>query len=46
MAAAFVERARQATNLPTLTGQLVGVVQETLQPEQVSLWFIPREGRP
>jgi hypothetical protein len=37
--AEFANLASQETDLATLTGQLVGVVQETLQPQQVSLWL-------
>jgi hypothetical protein len=37
--AEFSTLASQETDLAILTGQLVGVVQETLQPQQVSLWL-------
>jgi hypothetical protein len=40
--ATFSALASQETDLATLTGQLVGVVQETLQPQQVSLWLVAR----
>jgi hypothetical protein len=40
--ATFSALANQETDLATLTGQLVGVVQETLQPQQVSLWLVGR----
>ncbi len=35
---------RQEVDLPTLTGQLVEVVHETMQPEHVSLWLREKEG--
>jgi hypothetical protein len=31
--------ARDATDLDALTGELVRVVQETLQPERVNVWL-------
>jgi hypothetical protein len=34
---------RQEVNLPTLTGRLVEVVHETMQPEHVSLWLREKE---
>jgi hypothetical protein len=37
--AAFSDTARQQTDLDALTGQLVSVVQSSLQPEIVSLWL-------
>ncbi len=39
--AAFAAVARSETDLPTLTGKLVGVVQATIQPEQAILWLKP-----
>jgi hypothetical protein len=36
---AFSQRMRDETNLDQLTGDVIGVVQETLQPEHVSLWL-------
>jgi hypothetical protein len=37
---------RNETDLGTLTARLVDVVQETMQPESVSLWLKPTETRP
>jgi sterol desaturase/sphingolipid hydroxylase (fatty acid hydroxylase superfamily) len=34
----FAQTARDETDLDALTGELARVVQETLQPEQVSVW--------
>ncbi len=42
---AFSERLRNQTNPGALSDDLVGVVQETLQPEHASLWLRPRSGR-
>jgi hypothetical protein len=39
--AAFGASLRTETNLDGLTRQLVGVVEETMQPEYVSLWLSP-----
>jgi hypothetical protein len=39
--AAFSARLRQHVDLDTLTGQLLGVVDETMQPTQASLWLRP-----
>ncbi len=36
---AFSASLRQQVDLPTLTGQLVNVVTETMQPEHISLWL-------
>ena len=41
--AAFAETARQETDLEALTGQLLEVVQSSLQPESVSLWLKGKE---
>ncbi len=35
----FAQTARNETNLDALTTELVRMVQETLQPEQVSVWL-------
>jgi len=35
----FGSRLREQMDLPTLTGELRGVVDETMQPEHVSLWL-------
>jgi hypothetical protein len=37
--AQFAQTARDETNLDALTGELARLVQETLQPEQVSVWL-------
>ncbi len=42
---AFSATLRQEVDLSTLTGQLVSVVTETMQPEHVSLWLRERERR-
>jgi hypothetical protein len=39
--AAFSARLRQQVDLDTLTGQLLGVVDETMQPTHASLWLRP-----
>lgn len=41
----FARTARDETDINQLTGRLVEVVQETLQPEQVSLWLKPTTQR-
>ena len=38
---AFSAKLRDGTNLDTLSGDLVGVVTETMQPAHVSLWLRP-----
>jgi hypothetical protein len=38
----FSERLPRGSTLETLNAELVGVVQETLQPEHVVLWLRPR----
>ena len=45
---AFSAKLRDETNLDALRGEVVGVVQETMQPAHVSLWLRPdppRRGR-
>ena len=37
--AQFAIMARNETDLDALTGELARVVQETMQPEQVSVWL-------
>jgi hypothetical protein len=37
--AAFSVRLRDETELETLSGDVVSVVKETMQPEHVSLWL-------
>jgi len=45
--AAFAATARNETDLDALTAELVRVIQETMQPEFVSVWLRPVEdGRP
>ncbi|MFZ1264949.1 MAG: hypothetical protein WA089_01800 [Anaerolineae bacterium] len=39
--AQFAQTARDETDLDALTGELTRVVQETLQPERVSVWLTP-----
>ncbi len=43
--AAFSASLREEVDLEDLQAQIVAVVQDTLQPEMVSLWLKPREGR-
>jgi hypothetical protein len=38
---AFSVRLRQQVDLDTLTGELLGVVEQTMQPTSVSLWLRP-----
>jgi hypothetical protein len=40
----FAATARDETDLETLTGKLMEVVNQTMQPEQVSLW-LAKSGR-
>jgi hypothetical protein len=44
--AAFSARLRQEVDLDALTGELLAVVQETMQPTRASLWLRPPEPRP
>ncbi|HZD01706.1 MAG TPA: hypothetical protein VFA46_16380 [Actinomycetes bacterium] len=39
--AVFSGRLRQQTDLDTLTSELLGVVEQTMQPTSVSLWLRP-----
>jgi hypothetical protein len=39
---AFSARLRQEVDLDTLTGELLAVVEETMQPARASLWLRPR----
>jgi hypothetical protein len=43
--AQFAQTARDETDMGVLTAELVSVVQETLQPELISVWLKPRSGR-
>ncbi|HSF79757.1 MAG: hypothetical protein JSV61_04885 [Anaerolineales bacterium] len=36
----FTADARDQTDLQVLTAQVVDIVQDTMQPEQVSLWIL------
>jgi hypothetical protein len=40
---AFSARLRQQVDLDTLTGELLAVVEDTMQPTQVSLWLRPSD---
>jgi hypothetical protein len=40
--AAFNNRLRDHVDLDTLTGELLGVVEQTMQPTQTSLWLRPQ----
>ncbi len=42
---AFADRMRDEVDVGRLTGELVGVVHETMQPEQVSLWLRTQEAQ-
>jgi hypothetical protein len=44
--AAFSARQRDEIDLNTLTGELLAVVDTTIQPTQASLWLRPRGNRP
>jgi hypothetical protein len=37
----FSARLREETNLDSLNAELISVVQETMQPERISLWLHP-----
>ena len=43
---AFSAKLRNETNLDSLSGELVGVVRETMQPEHTSLWLRRPEDSP
>jgi hypothetical protein len=44
--ATFSATLRQEVDLDLLSKQLVSVVEETMQPEHVSLWLVQRKPRP
>ena len=44
--AAFGTRLRDQVDLDTLTGELLAVVDQTMQPTQASLWLRPSRNRP
>jgi hypothetical protein len=44
--ARFAQAARDETDIDALTAELTGVVQETLQPERVSVWLSEHKIRP
>ena len=44
--AQFAITARDEVELGQLTSTLLGIVEETMQPEQVSLWVIPERRKP
>ena len=44
--AEFAATCRDETDLDKLTARLVEVVQETMQPERVSLWLKPISSKP
>jgi hypothetical protein len=39
MLARFAQSGRDETDIQMLSAAMVGVVQETMQPDQVSLWL-------
>ena len=41
----FAAAARSETDLGSLTGQLVGLTEKTLMPEQVSIWLKKEESK-
>ena len=43
--APFSGRLHQEIDLDTLTGELLAVVEQTMQPTQASLWLRPAAGR-
>ena len=43
---AFAARLRDQVDLDALEGELLGVVDQTMQPTQASLWLRPQTGQP
>jgi len=43
---AFSARLREHVDLDTLTGELLGVVEQTMQPTSVALWLRPPVAAP
>jgi len=41
----FAQTVRDETDMAALTAELVRVIQETMQPEGVSMWLKPMEGK-
>ncbi len=44
-AASLSATLREETNLEALNGELLAVVQETVQPANVSFWLAPARGK-
>jgi hypothetical protein len=42
---AFAARLREQVDLDTLTAELLAVVDQTMEPNNVSLWLRPQAGR-
>ena len=42
----FAARLRDQVDLDALEGELLGVVDQTMQPTQASLWLRPQTGQP
>jgi hypothetical protein len=42
---AFASAARDEADIEHMTAELLAVVQETMQPEQISLWLRQQENR-
>ncbi|UCH58746.1 MAG: hypothetical protein JSV61_11070, partial [Anaerolineales bacterium] len=40
--AEFAAAARDETDLEALTARVVGIVQDTMQPDQINLWLTPQ----
>ncbi len=44
--ARFNQTLRDEVDMETLQSRLIGVVNETMQPDQMALWIIPQEDKP